>query len=186
MYTMPNRKNIRRQLTKSDLVALIDLHRQALLKNAFFIVGNLQDAEDIVQDVFVKFYRQSPALDEASKTKAYLYRMVNNAGIDVLRQRKQRPSVEIGSLLQLPDEKQNGWEKKRQIQNEFRRISRLLEQIPEEQSAVIRMRAIDELSFVEIARILQLPVTTVKSRFTYGIGKLRQKTEKEKEVHDGL
>ena len=58
---------------------------------------------------------------------------------------------------------------------EFQRIQYLLNSIPEEQAEVIRLRTIDDMSFVEIAELLKLPVTTIKSRFLYGISKLRSK-----------
>jgi RNA polymerase sigma-70 factor (ECF subfamily) len=64
---------------------------------------------------------------------------------------------------------------------EFRRINSLLSSIPEEQAEVIRLRVIDEMSFVEIAEIMKAPVTTIKSRFTYGIIKLKTNVNYQKE-----
>lgn len=175
-----------KQISERELSDLIDLHQEKMLRHAFFLLGSLQDAEDIVQDTFVKFYQQSPALYNALKTKAYLYKMVNNAGIDLIRKRKQNPLVNIDQMVNLADEKLNGSKKKQLLHEEFLRIKTLLKQIPEEQSTVIRMRTISNLSFVEIARVLNIPVNTVKSRFAYGIHKLREKTQIKKEVYDEL
>lgn len=175
-----------KQLSERKLSELIDLHKEKMLRHAFFLLGSLQDAEDIVQDTFVKFYQQSPALSEDSKTKAYLFKMVNNAGIDLIRKKKQNCWVDIDQMVNLPDEKLNGSKKKQLLHEEFLHINTLLNQIPEEQSTVIRMRTISNLSFVEIARVLNIPVNTVKSRFTYGIHKLREKTQIKKEVYDEL
>jgi len=182
----PKRKISMKRISRAELEALIDKFQEPLLRHAFFILGSVQDAEDIVQDTFVKLYRQPPAILEASKTKAYLYRMVNNAGIDLIRKKGQNRMVDISKMVNLPDEKLNGSKRKVMLHNEFLRINKLLEKIPEEQSEIIRMRTISNLSFVEIARVLQLPVTTVKSRFTYGIDKLRKKTGLKKEVYDEL
>jgi len=170
----------------AELEKLIDAFQESLVKHAFFITGSMQDAEDIVQETFVKFYHQTPTLNEASKTKAYLYRMVHNAGIDCIRKKKQNQWVNLETAVNLPDEKLNGSIKKHQLHNEFLRIKKLLDNIPEEQSEVIRMRTISDLSFVDIARILDLPVTTVKSRFKYGIDKLRKQPGIKKEVYDEL
>lgn len=175
-----------KRMSEAELEKLIDSYQESLLNHAFFICGSIQDAEDIVQDTFVKCFHQPPAIIEASKTKAYLYRMVNNASIDLIRKRKQNQVLDIDKMIDLPDEKQNGSRRKMLLHNEFLRINKLLEKIPEEQSEIIRMRTISNLSFVEIARILQIPITTVKSRFTYGIDKLRKKTEIKKEVYDEL
>ena len=63
----------------------------------------------------------------------------------------------------------------REEQEEFERINRLLSLLPEAQSEVIRLHIHANLKFTEIAEMLEQPVTTIKSRFTSGIEKLRQK-----------
>lgn len=60
------------------------------------------------------------------------------------------------------------------FEQEYRRINTLLHSIPVEQAEVIRMRIHGDRSFVEIADILEIPVTTVKSRFLYGIEKIKK------------
>ncbi len=161
------------------LEQLIDKHQSSLLKYASFMLGSLPDAEDVVQETFVKFYRQSDSLLPESKAKAYLFRMVNNACIDQIRTNKLKMTVSLNSIHNLPDQQVNGYKKKQAFENEFRRITKLLDKIPSEQSEVIRMRTIGDLSFIEIAQSLQIPVSTVKSRFKYGINKLKTSTKKE-------
>jgi RNA polymerase sigma-70 factor (ECF subfamily) len=56
---------------------------------------------------------------------------------------------------------------------EYRRIEKLLQTVPDDQAEIIRLRVLDNLSFIEIAGLLVIPVTTVKSRFKYGIDKLK-------------
>ena len=58
--------------------------------------------------------------------------------------------------------------------DEFLRINRLLATLPQEQSETLRLRIYSECTFSEIAEIMQVPVTTAKSRFKYGIEKLRE------------
>ena len=60
------------------------------------------------------------------------------------------------------------------FEREFRLISTLLAGIPEEQAEVIRLRIHGNNSFSDIAAILDIPVTTAKSRFQYGIEKIRK------------
>jgi RNA polymerase sigma-70 factor (ECF subfamily) len=59
-------------------------------------------------------------------------------------------------------------------EQEYQRICQLLDRIPSEQAEVIRLRYYGDKSFREIAVILDLPLTTVKSRFQYGIDKIRR------------
>ncbi|MBR5435799.1 MAG: RNA polymerase sigma factor, partial [Muribaculaceae bacterium] len=60
------------------------------------------------------------------------------------------------------------------FEQEFRRINRLLTEIPDEQAEVIRLRYYGDKSFQEIADILGIPLTTAKSRFTYGLEKIKR------------
>jgi len=165
------------------LEQLIDDHQNALLKYAFFILGSMPDAEDVVQETFVKFYHRPKALIDDARVKAYLFRMVNNACIDLIRKNGFTRTVPLNAIANLPDQQLNGFDREQSLENEFRRIKSLLKTIPKEQSEIIRMRTIGDLSFIEIARVLQIPVSTVKSRFKYGIDKLRKKSEINKEVY---
>ena len=65
-------------------------------------------------------------------------------------------------------------------EEEFKRISRLLDTLPEEQAEVIKLRIYGNNSFAEIAEILSVPLPTVKSRFLYGLTKLRRAMKDEK------
>lgn len=67
-------------------------------------------------------------------------------------------------------------------EEEFKRISRLLDTLPEEQAEVIKLRIYGNNSFAEIAEILSVPLPTVKSRFLYGLTKLRRAMKDEKKT----
>jgi RNA polymerase sigma-70 factor (ECF subfamily) len=61
-----------------------------------------------------------------------------------------------------------------EMEHEYRRICQLLETIPDEQAEVIRLRFYGEKSFKEIADIIGVNLSTVKSRFMYGLEKIRR------------
>ena len=65
-------------------------------------------------------------------------------------------------------------EEPQNFEQEFNKINRLLSEIPEEQAEVIRLRIYSDLSFQEIAESVQIPLATAKSRFLYGITKIRK------------
>jgi RNA polymerase sigma-70 factor (ECF subfamily) len=181
MNTEP--KKAEKSISLKMLEQLIDNHQSGLLKFAFFILGSMPESEDVVQETFVKFYRQPLAITNEIKAKAYLFRMVNNACIDLIRKNGFTRTVPLNAIANLPDQQINGSVGEQTLESEFRRIKSLLKTIPDEQSEIIRMRTIGDLSFVEIAQILKIPVSTVKSRFKYGIDKLRKKSEINKEVY---
>lgn len=146
----------------------ITLHQDMLFRFAFFRTGSLTDAEDIVQEVFLKMYDGNRNLSRIENMKGYLLRSVSNACNDCCKRRKKRtvPLEQVRTVSEESDGK--AWER------EYTRIEELLAGLPCEQAEVIRLRCTDGLRFTEIAGLLRLPVTTVKSRFGYGIDKLRK------------
>lgn len=163
--------NERDKLT--EIEQLITAFQDQLFKFAFFRTGSLADAQDIVQDVFVKLYKNETHPLFINNIKHYLLRSVSNACIDYNRKNKKQQI----KLVERVNDFSNGIEEnaayRGKINEEYTRINFLLQSLPDEQAEVIRMRFIDELSFPEMAEITGVPITTVKSRFKYGIDKLK-------------
>jgi len=159
--------------TIPELEKFIKRHQHQLVRHAFFKLGNLQDAEDVVQNTFIKIYTERYGFNHVTKPLPYIFRMVSNFCIDKLRSEAKiddeslNGSEEANALTGIP------YEEEIIRKEEFRRINTLLGRLPKEQAEILRLRIIDELSFVEISAILETHVNTVKSRFKYGIDKLR-------------
>ncbi len=157
-----------------------------LFRFAFFRTGSFADSQDIVQEVFIKFYQENSYLSSVKNIKFYLFKSISNACVDYHRKTKKLKfevleTITSTSVLHEKDALQ----KMIQIE-EYDRIEELLSELPNEQSEAISLRVLDNLSFAEIALILDVPVTTVKSRFKYGIDKLKTKIVNSKEVSYGL
>ncbi|MDE5637175.1 MAG: sigma-70 family RNA polymerase sigma factor [Alistipes sp.] len=138
--------------------------RDALYRFALFRLGSRDEAEDAVQDVCLKLV-SGVDLASVGNVRSYLMRCVSNACVDRLRSRRSdtRP-VECAAAAEPADP----------AEREAGRVGRLLAGLPAEQAEVIRLRIDDELDVSVIAEILDIPVTTAKSRFAYGISKLRR------------
>lgn len=138
---------------------LVNAYREELFRFAAFRTGSRADAEDVVQDAFLRF---ASVDTEITNPRAYLYRCVANACCDLGRRPRhealprQTPAPEDDALA-----------------GETRRIAELLDRLPDEQAEIIRLHTFAGLRFTAIAQTLDCPVTTVKSRFRYGIEKLR-------------
>lgn len=141
----------------------IDLYQDQLFRYAFYRLGNRDDAEDVLQDAFLKV---AASHREIRNPKAYLYATVASGCVDMLRQR--------GKTLPIDEKMHTAQHLDADAEEEFRRIDSLLRRLPEQQSEVIRLHIHANLKFTEIAEILQQPATTIKSRFTSGIEKLRK------------
>ena len=133
-----------------------ELYRFAALRT-----GSRSDAEDIVQEAFLKLLTAS---GEIIHPRAYLYRCVANACCDLKRRRTFHEPLRPDPPPADPAPR---------LREEAERLAARLACIPPEQAEVIRLHTFASLRFTEIAEILDIPVTTVKSRFQYGVAKLR-------------
>lgn len=151
-----------------ELEALVVREQDRLFRFAYFRVGNRADAEDIVQEVFLKLYRSEERLHRIRQMEHYLLRAVNNACQDFHRKRKFNliPLDEAGPLPESEEDKL--------MHENYLRISKVMETLSEEQAEVVRLKCTDGLKFREIASLLDIPVATAKSRYRYAIAHLQQ------------
>ncbi|HCX99446.1 MAG TPA: hypothetical protein DG754_04825 [Bacteroidales bacterium] len=156
-----------------ELERVIVEYQNQLFRYAFFRTGSYADSQDIVQNVFIKLYNNNGNLSSIKNVKHYLYRSITNACFDFHRKSRRQKFEPIETAI-LPSQMYERGASEVLIQfEEYERLEELLKVLPEEQSEVIRLRIFDNLGFVEIASILETPVTTIKSRFKYGIDKLK-------------
>ncbi|MBQ1963794.1 MAG: RNA polymerase sigma factor, partial [Tidjanibacter sp.] len=99
--------------------------------------------------------------------KAYLYRAVASGCVDMLRRRTHTLPIDKGVGLQAEGPAD-------EAEEEFRRINNLLKELPEQQSEVIRLHIYGQMKFTEIAEMMDISASTIKSRFSSGIERLRQ------------
>ena len=168
---------------RDEFEKVINEYQDQLFRFAFFRTGSLSDSQDIVQDVFVKLYQHNYISAKIENVKHYLFRAIANACNDYHRKKKPSfGSIEKISDTQVLQEKDASY--KIEIIEEYKRIEKVLKQVPDSQAETIRLRIIDNLSFVEIADLLKEPITTVKSRFKYGIDKLKLILHAKKDVYE--
>ncbi|MBQ5899417.1 MAG: RNA polymerase sigma factor [Alistipes sp.] len=147
-----------------QLAEWIDEWQEQLFRYAFYRVGSRSDAEDIVQDAFLKIFSVQGSI---ANPKAYLYRIVSNGCVDLLRHKSKLTPLE--ERIPTPPQSDDS-----EAEEEFRRIELLLRRLPEAQCEVIRLHIHAGLKFTEIAEMTEEPATTIKSRFASGIEKLKQ------------
>lgn len=150
----------------SELGRIVESQQDRLFRFAYMRVGNRPDAEDIVQDVFLRLFRSGERLSHVRSLGHYLLRCVDNGCRDYFRRRSC-------SLLPESAAGQETEPEDRPMHEEYLRITALLSSIPEEQAEVVRLKCVDGLKFREIAALLGIPLATAKSRYRYGIGHIR-------------
>lgn len=125
----------------------------------------------IVQDVYVEAYRDRAKRKHITRVRPYLFRMVGNRCVDLLRARSRHAEEPVGEEDASANDDAFSSLAARE---EAEALSRLMDSIPQKEAEVIRLRAFSELSFAEIADAVGSSVPTVKSRFRYGLDKLRR------------
>ncbi len=157
-------------ITRSIAVKTIRENLDALIRFAFFRLGDMSKAEDAVQDAVLKLLDNPPSLFKSGNLKSYLYKMVYHKCQDSLRYDSRNQIISIDTIDDPADREDESLN-----EEEAMRINGILGNLPEKESEVIRMSVIDELSFAEIGRILNIPASTVKYRYKCGMMKMRDR-----------
>ncbi len=154
-------------------------HAPEALALAFRILGNRQDAEDVVSEVFLEMWRKRGRYDSLRGTpRAYLLMLVRSRAIDLYRaQVRSRPTSTLLEAETLP-EQQVDWghnaPSERLAQAEFEDLAVLaLAELDGTQRKTLELTFFEGLSHSQIASHLELPLGTVKSHIRRGLAKLR-------------
>ena len=89
---------------KSGLEQLFRMFYKPLVIYAHRLLGNQADAEDAVQEIFIKFWQRDQFADIRSYLRSYLYNSVRNHCVNILESRKGKTSVPLESIPDIPDE----------------------------------------------------------------------------------
>jgi RNA polymerase sigma factor (sigma-70 family) len=140
---------------------LHDRYRQRLFAYVRQMLSNQsrQDAEDVLQDVFVRAFGALRGDSRAINVRAWLYRVAHNRCIDHLR-RPQPPAAEIFEMSRKPllDPVEQA-----QRRDDLKRLIGDVGRLPDQQRSALLMREIDGLSYVELAGALDVTIPAVKS-----------------------
>lgn len=143
-----------------------DLCARELYGLALWRTGSIADAEDAVQEVFVKLARSPKALSLATRPRAYLLTMAHRAAVDQHRLRRERP-LDPDVTLVGPSADPNR-------AADAERARHLVQGLPPKQRTVVFLKLFAELSFAEIGRVTGVPTFTASSRYRLAIRRLRR------------
>ncbi len=155
-----------------------------LYSAALRMTRNPADAEDVVQETFLKAYRAYDSFTEGTNLKAWLYRILTNTYINKYRKKQRRPSeVELGELQDLYLYKRLGENSGAQASAETEALDMFvdediieaLESLPENFRLPVLYADVEGFSYKEIAEIIDVPIGTVMSRLHRGRKALQRK-----------
>jgi RNA polymerase sigma-70 factor, ECF subfamily len=159
----------------SALEQIYDRHGDNLYGLAFRILKNQQEAEDLIQEVFVGLWRNCTYKPERGSLKSFLMLVVRSRAIDRLRSRKPAPALlePWTELLAAKDDTTNTPLNKAVSGEISQRVQKALSALPTNQRQALELAYFEGLSQTEIAERMGAPVGTVKSWFRLSFTKLR-------------
>lgn len=159
---------------------IVNRYKDQLVNFAFRFLGDIEDAEDIVQETFLRVFRKKKAYKNVAKFSTWIYTITGNLAKTELRRRKRRKLLSISSLgfedkdFELPETKK-GPEENVDDLLQSGVIQKAIDSLPDKFKEVIIFRDLQELSYEEISKIVKIPLGTVKSRVNRGRLKLQEK-----------
>lgn len=155
-----------RQHAKEQALAdLVDQYAPTLYRVAFSVLRNAADAEDAVQETFLRVLRHRDKLDEVRDRRVWLIRIVWNVVLDRKRRAKTRPETDdVAELARvLPATGLSAEERAAAVQHHSQVLA-MVDKLPAKEREVLMLSAFEELSSVEIAAILGITESSVRSR----------------------
>jgi RNA polymerase sigma-70 factor (ECF subfamily) len=165
---------------------LVERHSRSLFRLAFRMTGNQQDAEDVVQESFMRAYKQLAKFDERASFGTWLYRIAANCSLDLVRSRKRRsehlaPQEATGSemddpvtLLPSPDPTPE----RMALSSEVReRVETAMQELSATERTAFVLRHFEGMCMEEVSRVLDCQPGAAKHSVFRAVQKLRRALE---------
>jgi len=149
----------------------------SLYNTAYRMARNAEDAEDLVQETYLKAYKYYEKFSEGTNFKAWLFKILKNTFINNYRKKQQQPPQSDFSEIEESFERRVSEEVSRQIKSPEEEllkdvldgdVQRALDSLPSDYRMAVILADIEGFSYKEIAGILEVPVGTVMSRLYRG------------------
>lgn len=187
----PNTDDLR-SLDEQAFGARVEPHRRELHVHCYRLVGSFEEAEDLVQEAFLRAWRRRETYEARASVRAWLYRIATNACLDALDKRPRQPSAsgEVAWLQPYPDElleqlpdRREGPEDvalaKETVELAFIAAMQHLAPLPR---AVLVLRDVLGCSAKETARLLETTVASVNSALQRARNGLRESLPQDREA----
>ncbi|MFD2170081.1 RNA polymerase sigma factor SigW [Tumebacillus lipolyticus] len=176
-------QRIVKRAQKGDRLAfaeLVELYKDKLFNLGYRMLGNPQEAEDIAQEAFLRAYANLNKYNADHKFSTWIYRIATNLCIDRIRKKKadfsldaEVDGIEGGDMYSrlsaqgdTPEQEVVRLETRREVQD-------AIDGLPDNYRAAVILKYLHDLSLIEISEILEVPVSTVKTRIHRGREALR-------------
>lgn len=167
------------QQREAAFADLVRTHQRMLYYHLRRMVQDHDDADDLLQNTFLKAWRALDNFRAEASLKTWLYRIATNEALTLLQQRKRRDFSDVEDIEDdLRHSHQDGLAADG---DEIRlRLDRAIQNLPERQRMVFMLRYFDEMKYEEIAGVLGVTAGALKASFHHAVQKI------EKQLRQGL
>ena len=181
--SLPTDEELIARFQQEDMYAfdqIVHRYKDQLINFVYNFLGDRIDAEDVVQETFLRVYKNKHLYRNIAKFSTWIYTIAGNLAKTELRRRKRRRLFSISQMgydnkdydipdqALTPDQEVDGGIKEDAIRTE-------IDKLPVRFREVVILRDIQEFSYEEISHILKIPIGTVKSRVNRGRLRLQKK-----------
>jgi RNA polymerase sigma-70 factor (ECF subfamily) len=170
---------------------LVTRHRKPIYNFILRFVHDAAQAEDVMQECFLRVIKGAEAYERQAKFTTWLYTIARNLCVDAARRGKHRKAASLdapvgdedgAALIDMVSDGKDGAERNT-LNLELRaRMQKAIEGLPDEQREIFLLREVADLQFNEIAKVVGIPENTVKSRMRYALEKLREALEEYRDL----
>jgi RNA polymerase sigma-70 factor (ECF subfamily) len=155
----------RQHADEETLAALVSQYSGTLYRVAYSVLRNSADAEDAVQEAFIRVLRHRDTLSEVRDQRVWLVRIVWNIVLDRKRRAKTRPETDdVAELARVLPAGGLSAEQRASAAQHHAYVLSCVERLPSKERQVLMLSAFEELSSVEIASVLSITESSVRSR----------------------
>ena len=162
---------------------LVERHSRSLFRLAFRMTGNQQDAEDVVQDSFLRAYKQLDRFDERASFGTWVYRIAVNCSLDLVRSRKRRNEHVAPAELEMEDPilslpSHDPTPDRMALSGEVRdRVAEAMTELSASERTAFVLRHFEGMRIEEVSRVLGCQPGAAKHSVFRAVQKLRRALE---------
>lgn len=160
------------QIAKRNAKAFEEVYEKAstaVFGYARSMLNDYDDATDVVQNTFISIYEHAKDYNPQNKAMAWIFTIARNHALTIIRNKKRHPEVNLDDLYDIKDESSVETD----VAHESIAMD-LLSHLKEDEREIVVMHAMSDMKHKDIAKTLNLPLSTVLSKYRRSIQKLKQ------------
>lgn len=162
---------------RAAFAEIVNRYEKQIFSLAYRLTNNVEDAQDLAQEVFIKLYQVLDKFDGQRNFFPWMYKVATNVCYTALRRKPQQnvpleKVIEFAPLIPKSDSQPEEYTEKREMQQ---LVQKAIAQLPENYRLPIVLRYLEEMSYQQIADAMGLPLSTIETRLFRGRSLLKQR-----------